>query len=162
MTLEAPSLSIHSVDQTNLEALLALQLNTEQRSFIESIPECLQEAKEDSRYTPVALCVGEQVVGFAMYGLFNESQQSRVWFDRFLIGKQFQGRSLGKAFAQLLLAFLFDHFRCQQIFLSVYPNNHTAITLYQQLGFKFTGERICEGEHVMACSLELFNAKTPF
>ncbi|ABV86369.1 GNAT family N-acetyltransferase [Shewanella pealeana] len=162
MTNAAPTLMIQAVNETNIEALLALQLNAEQRGFIESIPECLQEAKEDSRYTPVALCIGEQVVGFAMYGLFNESQQDRVWFDRFLIAQDYQGRGLGKAFAQLLLAFLFKHFQCQQIFLSVYPNNLSAIALYQQLGFKFTDERVCEGEHVMNCSLDVFNTKASF
>ena len=150
MTNAAPSLRIQPVIQTNLDALLGLKLNTEQIDFIEPITTCLDEAKQDKRYTPVALCVGEQIVGFAMYGLFYESQQSRVWFDRFLIGKQFQGYGLGKAFAQLLLAFLFEHFNCQQIFLSVYPNNHAAIALYHKLGFEFTGEQDINGEHVMS------------
>ncbi|MGS0730029.1 GNAT family N-acetyltransferase, partial [Shewanella sp. 0m-11] len=94
-------------------------------------------------------CCDQQVVGFAMYGLFHESKMQRVWFDRFLIAQDYQGRGLGEAFAQLLLAFLFSHFQCQQIFLSVYPNNHGAIALYRKLGFEFTGEQDINGEHVM-------------
>ncbi|GIU22734.1 GNAT family N-acetyltransferase [Shewanella schlegeliana] len=150
MTLVAPSLSIQTVNQSNRNALLNLQLNTEQCDFIEPIATCLEEALQDRRYTPVALCIDEQIAGFAMYGLFDESQQSRVWFDRFLIDKQFQGRGLGKAFAQLLLTFLFNHFNCQQIFLSVYPNNDKAIALYHKLGFQFTGEQDINGEHIMS------------
>ena len=150
MTNAAASLTIQPVGQTNLEALLGLKLNPQQCGFIEPISACLEEAKQDKRYTPIALCMGEQVVGFAMYGLFCESQQTRVWFDRFLIGKQFQGNGLGKAFARLVLAFLFEHFSCQRVYLSVYPNNTNAIALYQQLGFSFTGEQDINGEHVMS------------
>ncbi|ABZ75657.1 GCN5-related N-acetyltransferase [Shewanella halifaxensis HAW-EB4] len=153
MTLAAPLLSIQPINNTNLDALLKLQLNADQKGFIESIPDCLKEAEEDKRYTPVALCYGQQVAGFAMYGLFNECQTQRVWFDRFLIAQDYQGRGLGKAFALLLLEFLFCHFQCQQVFLSVYPNNHAAIALYHKLGFEFTGEQDINGEQVMSlCS----------
>ncbi|MGS0679553.1 GNAT family N-acetyltransferase [Shewanella sp. 125m-7] len=145
-----PYLTIVPVNDNNLGELLELQLKAEQRGFIESIAECLQEAKEDTRYTPVALCCDQQVAGFAMYGLFNECQMQRVWFDRFLIAQDFQGRGLGKAFADLLLAFLFCHFQCQQVYLSVYPNNRAAIALYHKLGFEFTGEQDINGEHVMS------------
>ncbi len=160
------SLSIQAIDITNQQTVLALKLNTDQNGFIESIPDCLQEAKQDPRFTPVALYYGEDIAGFAMYGQFEECAQlenqqqpqlSRVWFDRFLIDKRFQGKGLGKRFAKLLLNTLFEHFACQQVFLSVYPNNHKAIALYKQLGFEFTGEYVCEGERVMSCQRDAFN-----
>ncbi|MCK8043663.1 GNAT family N-acetyltransferase [Shewanella sp. 1CM18E] len=169
-----PTLSIQEITQSNLQALLNLKLNTAQTGFIEPIADCLQEAKEDPRYKPVALYYGEDMAGFAMYGQFNDceqltpsthlepakqtqdGQQNRVWFDRFLIDKRFQGLGLGKGFAKLLLSYLFEHFNCQQIYLSVYPNNLSAISLYQQLGFEFTGELVCDGERVMCCKLEKF------
>ncbi|GIU17889.1 MULTISPECIES: GNAT family N-acetyltransferase [unclassified Shewanella] len=156
MSQPIPLLTIDPVNSHNLSTLLKLQLKPEQCGFIESIAECLQEAKEDPRYTPVALCCEQRVVGFAMYGLFNECQTQRVWFDRFLISQDCQGQGLGKAFADLLLALLFRQFQCPRIFLSVYPNNLTAITLYHKLGFEFTGEQDINGEHVMA----LENAKS--
>ncbi|MCL1138884.1 GNAT family N-acetyltransferase [Shewanella pneumatophori] len=164
-----PTLSIQEITPANLPALLNLELNTAQIGFIEPIADCLQEAKEDTRYKPVALYYGEDMAGFAMYGQFDDceqltpsthleqtkraeaSQQTRVWFDRFLIDKRFQGLGLGKGFAKLLLSDLFEHFNCQQIYLSVYPNNLSAISLYQQLGFEFTGELVCDGEQVMRC-----------
>ncbi|GIU42010.1 spermine/spermidine acetyltransferase [Shewanella sairae] len=166
------SLSIQAIDITNQQTVLALKLNTDQNSFIESIPDCLQEAKQDPRFTPVALYYGEDIAGFAMFGQFEECDQltvdeqtrqankkpsSRVWFDRFLIDKRFQGKGLGKRFAKLLLNTLFEHFACQQMFLSVYPNNHKAIALYKQLGFEFTGEYVCEGERVMSCQRDALN-----
>ena len=170
-----PALSIQAIDITNRQTVLALELNKDQNNFIESISDCLIEAKEDPRFTPVALCYGEDIAGFATFGQFEEcsqlttvkqttqpdkSQPSRVWFDRFLIDKRFQGKGLGRGFAKLLLTALFQRFNCQQIHLSVYPNNVNAIALYQQLGFEFTGETVCKGERVMSCRLDVFTANS--
>ncbi|WP_028767478.1 GNAT family N-acetyltransferase [Shewanella fidelis] len=167
------TLGIQDVSQSNLQALLNLELNTDQTRFIEPIADCLQEAREDARYIPVALYYGEVMAGFAMYGQFNEfvlstlsthaeqaatNQETRVWFDRFLIDRRFQGLGLGKRFAKLLLGYLFEHFNCQQIYLSVYPNNRNAIKLYRQLGFEFTGELVCDGEQVICCKREEFQS----
>ncbi|MCL1144917.1 GNAT family N-acetyltransferase [Shewanella sp. 10N.261.52.F9] len=170
-----PALSIQTIDITNRQTVLALELNKDQNDFIESISDCLLEAKEDPRFTPVALYYGEDIAGFAMFGQFEECEQltvdeqttqanknpsSRVWFDRFLIDKRFQGKGLGKGFAKLLLTALFDRFKCKQIHLSVYPNNVNAIALYQQLGFEFTGELVCKGEQVMSCQFDVFNTNS--
>lgn len=142
-------LSIEEVDARRQAALLSLTLAEGQQQFIEPISDCLLEAQSDSRYTPKALCRDSLVVGFAMYGLFNEAQGPRVWFDRFMLGQAFQGQGLGKAFALLMIEYLFEQFQCADIYLSVYPNNAGAIALYLKLGFRFNGEIDRNGEHVM-------------
>lgn len=142
-------LAIEDIDAQHQFALLNLTLAEGQQQFIEPISDCLQEAQSDSRYVPKVLCRGQDVVGFAMYGLFVEAQGPRVWFDRFMLGQAFQGQGLGNAFALLMIEYLFEQFQCTEIYLSVYPNNAGAIALYLKLGFVFNGEIDRNGEHVM-------------
>ncbi|QDF66626.1 GNAT family N-acetyltransferase [Shewanella sp. SNU WT4] len=142
-------LSINPITPLRLQALAQLSLAPEQAGFVESVDECLAEAQQDKRYVPAALSIDSQVIGFAMYGLFDEDYGPRVWFDRYFIGAQFQGQGYGRAFASLMLDYLYDFYQCDNIYLSVYSHNHGAIKLYQSLGFELNGELDCNGEQVM-------------
>ncbi|MBV7316542.1 GNAT family N-acetyltransferase [Shewanella sp. NIFS-20-20] len=149
------TLSIRALDPQRLIALSQLSLAPEQTGFVESVADCLADAQHDHRYVAAALCVDEQVVGFAMYGLFDEQHGPRVWFDRYFIGHRFQGQGLGRAFATLMVHYLLQHYQCQAIYLSVFAENLAAIALYQDLGFCFNGELDYHGEQVM-----VFHANT--
>ena len=147
--LKSQQLSITTVDSSNINLLLSLSLSLEQVNFVEPIFTCLQDAQNDHRYSPVALYFKDDLCGFAMYGLFEENNEKRVWFDRFLIGIDHQGNGLGKRFAQLMMTFLMNTYQVDSLYLSVYDNNLVAIKLYQQLGFIFNGEIDVNGEKVM-------------
>ncbi|WP_234400198.1 GNAT family N-acetyltransferase [Shewanella marina] len=143
--------SMTTVTPSNLPQLLNLSLAPSQQGFIETISDCLAEAKQDPRFVPVALYYQQELAGFAMFGEFFEPLQ-RVWFDRFLIDISFQGQGLGKRFATLVMTYLYQHYHVSEVYLSVYNDNPHAIRLYQQLGFEFTGEVDQNGELVMCCA----------
>ena len=149
--LQQQSLSITTISDINIGLLLSLSVSSNQCNFIEPVLTCLEDAQKDGRYTPVALYYQHNLCGFAMYGLFEEKNQKRVWFDRYLISSAYQGKGLGKRFARLLMDFLIKEYQQKSLYLSVYEDNIVAIKLYQQLGFKFNGEIDNNGEKVMVC-----------
>ena len=63
-------MEIHSipVTQSSRGQVLALELLPEQRDYIETIEQCLEEAGRIRNWHPVGLYDGEELVGFAMYG----------------------------------------------------------------------------------------------
>ena len=141
---------IRDITAMNREDMLALRIADHQEGFIESTLQCLQEAESDRRFVPLGLYMEDAAVGFAMHGVFpHETEGQRVWLDRLLIDKRYQGQGLGKHFLRLLLQLIQDHCCCTRIFLSVYESNETAIGLYQKFGFVFNGELDENGEKVM-------------
>ena len=75
--------------------------------------------------------------------------RDRVWLDRLLVDRAYQGRGYGRAFLGLLLEQLFAEYRCDSIYLSLFDDNRQALALYESFGFVSTGERDTGGEAVM-------------
>ncbi|MEQ6354806.1 GNAT family N-acetyltransferase [Lysinibacillus sp. M3] len=141
---------IRDITALNKEEVLALRIADNQQDFIESTQQCLAEAKADKRFIPVGLYKENNAVGFAMYGVFPEKDNSqRVWLDRYFIDERYQHKGLGKYFIQQLIQYLVAKYSCQNIYLSVYDNNTVAIQLYKKFGFVFNGELDTKGEKVM-------------
>ena len=121
-----------------------------QEGFVESVAECLAEADRRRCWRPVGVYDGDALIGFAMYGFFWEYLPfGRLWLDRLLIDKKYQGKGYGKRVVLALLDRLRTEYSCDTIYLSVYETNSHAIHLYQQIGFHFNGEYDTNGEHVM-------------
>ena len=146
-------MEIHSipVTQSSRGQVLALELLPEQRDYIETIEQCLEEAGRIRNWHPVGLYDGAELVGFAMYGWFfwEYFPRGRLWLDRFLIDRRCQGRGCGKAALGHMLDRLALEYPKKPIYLSVIPGNDAAIRLYRGAGFRFTGEKDVHGEDVM-------------
>lgn len=143
-------IQIRPVTNINLDEILQLELLESQQSFIETPEQCLAEAEVYPNFKPVGLYYDEQLVGFAMYGLFQDmNNEDRVWLDRFLIDHRSQGKGLGKKMLQALIEHLADIYDCDKIYLSLYDDNEVALSLYQKFGFTFTGELDTKQEKVM-------------
>lgn len=145
------------VTQGNREQVEQLQVYPEQVDNIESVSECLMEADELEVWKTVGIYDGDILVGFAMYGLFQDVPGGQVWLDRFLIDRNFQGRGYGKATIHLLLSKLLLEFGKNRIYLSVYADNQKAIRLYESIGFYFNGEYDTNGEKVMVYDFKAVN-----
>ena len=127
-----------------------LNLFPEQCGFIESVKECLAEADEVSEWKCVGIYDANVLVGFAMYGKFEEPlPYGEVWLDRLLIDKKYQNMGYGKAAVIGLLKKLRREYNCPNIRLSVYDSNTVAVRLYEKIGFCFNGELDTKGEKVM-------------
>lgn len=132
----------------NKDALLKLEVEDAQKSFIESVAECLDEADGDARWHPLGLYERQTPVGFAMYGDFGGAGEG-VWLDRLLIDRRFQGRGYGRRAVALLLDTLRQTYGEVPVYLSVYEDNARAIRLYKSFGFRMNGEIDSKGEKVM-------------
>ena len=130
---------IEPVTPQNRQKACGLHVALGQEGFIETVHECLMEA----------------AVGFAMYGLWeDEPPRGRVWLDRLLIDARYQGQGLATAFLPRLIRRIRKAYACGTLYLSVYPENRTAIRLYERFGFRPNGERDVHGEHVMVLEFE--------
>lgn len=92
---------------------------------------------------------GDILIGFAMYGEIAEPKGTRVWFDRFLIDKNHQGKGYAKPVFELILNKIKSLYTNKDIYLSVYEDNEHAIKLYKSFGFVFTGKLDINGEKIM-------------
>ncbi|MGG0642528.1 GNAT family N-acetyltransferase [Sporosarcina gallistercoris] len=144
------NLEIHDVTATNYRDILELKVAQSQKDYIETPYECLEDSVEWKQFKPVGLYANNELVGFSMYGFFEEEGlQGRLWIDRLLIDERFQGRGLGTEFMKKLIETVSKEYGEQPIFLSVYPENEGAVRLYERLDFEFIGERDVNGEYIM-------------
>ena len=142
-------LSLIPVTPENRAEAEALHVAEHQRTFIETVPECLQEFDEIPGWHPMCICADGTIVGFTMYGYFNENGRGRLWFDRLLIDERYQGHGYGKHIIPVILGRMRREFPGEDIFLSVYDDNPYAIGLYKYFGFAFNGELDTKGEKIM-------------
>lgn len=144
------NLKFKNIDSYNYNEAINLKVKGSQEGFIETVRECLDEAKELSLWRPVGIYDNNDIIGFAMYGLWiNEGSSGRVWLDRFMIGEKFQGNGYGKMSLKSIINKIAKEYKCSEVYLSIYENNTVAIDLYKKFGFEFTGEVDRNGELVM-------------
>lgn len=143
-------IQIRPVTAENRQELLRLEVRKEQEGYIESVEACLAEAHERSDWKPAGIYDGKALVGFAMYGFFEEyPPKGRVWLDRILIDRRFQGKGYGREAVKSLLRRLEEEYGAEEIYLSVVKGNQAAEKLYEGFGFIYNGERDTHGEYVM-------------
>ncbi|MCR1950849.1 MULTISPECIES: GNAT family N-acetyltransferase [unclassified Clostridium] len=143
-------LVIKEINNKNYNEALSLKVKKGQEDFIETVEECLNEAKQIPLWRPVGIYNYNQIIGFAMYGLWeNEGTYGRVWLDRFMIGDEFQGRGYGSESLKLILNRIYNEYKRNEIYLSIYENNDLATKMYEKLGFQFNGELDINGEKIM-------------
>ena len=149
------AVTIIPVDSSNRAEAEQLQVHESQIHFIESVKECMEEADQLDLWHPVAIYDGDTMVGFSMYGFYVEEDGSgRLWFDRLLIDKRFQGHGYGRQAISVCLHRMRREYPLQDIYLSVYDPNKNAIALYESCGFHFNGELDTNGERIMVLPKE--------
>ena len=150
------------VTRENEKEILKLHVAKGQEGFIETTAQCMGEAHEFSQWRPVGLYEGEELVGFAMYGLWkSEGKNGRVWLDRFLIDGRFQGKGYGKEALLKLLRRLKEEYQCDEVYLSLYEDNKVASHLYEEFGFCYNGELDMHGEKVMVLKKDALDSLCP-
>ena len=148
------NINIRRVDDDNYVEVKSLKVGKGQEGFIETNEECLDEAKELDLWRPVGIYDGDKLVGFSMYGLFEEEgKEGRLWLDRFMIDGRYQGKGYGKTAIKIMIDRLVDEYKCKEIYLSTYSDNVNAIKLYESMGFRFNGEIDTKGEKIMKLEL---------
>lgn len=129
---------LREITKDNYEDVLALCVNDSQKGFVSTTAESLSQALEDSNTAyPFAVYGGGRVVGFIMMGYYEAKGYYTLW--KLLIDKEHQGKGYGRAALELGIAFLKDNFDVSEIYTGVSPGNSVAKSLYESVGFRFTG-----------------------
>ena len=144
------AITITPITPKNRAEAESLQVNESQIHFIESVKECMEEADQLELWHPVAILSDGKMVGFSMYGFYVEDDGSgRLWFDRLLVDRHYQGQGYGRQAIAVILPRMRQEYPSQDIYLSVYEPNKSAIALYESCGFRFNGELDTKGERIM-------------
>ncbi|NFN86689.1 GNAT family N-acetyltransferase [Clostridium sporogenes] len=141
------NLHLEEVTRKNWRCIVNLKVNENQKNFIESNACSLAECKFISQWQPKSIYYNDNLIGFAMYGYFEN--EDRLWLDRFMIDYKYQNKGYGKASLNLLVNNMLKEYKCNKIYLSIFKNNIEAIKLYKKFGFQFNGELDENGELIM-------------
>lgn len=146
---------LKDIDAGNWHEALSLGLNPGQEHFVATNVYSLAEAyvkPEWPVYRPLAVYDGGQMVGFVMYA-GDPASADRHYVQRLMIDRRFQGRGYGRAAMVEMLGLIRENGACEEIRLTVAPDNANAQNLYRSLGFEDTG-RMHFGEQVFALRLK--------
>src|SRR5699024_4726929 len=121
------------LDESNEKLVREVTLKSNQRNFIETVDECLREAKEYKQWQPVAI-----------YGSFGSNRHT--WIDRIMIDQKYQGRGLGKEAMKILIKQVSEEYKVEVLYLSIIEENKVDERLYKQIGFKYINEKDSNGK----------------
>jgi ribosomal-protein-alanine N-acetyltransferase len=140
-------ITLHRVTSGNWRAVTAVRARREQGRFVGDVSEYLTLCRYGGDWTPLAIRAGETTVGFAMWA-HDADDLGSYWIGGFMIDRRHQRNGYGRAALDALIGYLRRMPGCRDVSLSYLPTNDVARALYQQTGFRETGET--EGDEVVA------------
>lgn len=129
---------LREITKDNYEDVLALSVSDSQKDFVSTTAESLAQAQDYSNTAyPFAVYGGGKVVGFIMMGYYEKKNYYTLW--KLLVDKDYQGKGYGRAALNQGIKFLKDRFNVTEVYTGVSPANTVAKSLYESVGFRFTG-----------------------
>ena len=149
-------ISLREISRDNLKAVLALEVSEEQkkvypRSNAYSIAEGHYPADDDPVWMR-AIYAAETPVGFLMTSEAPERGEYFLW--RIMIDQQHQGNGYGASAVELLIDRIRSSGNAKFLLTSHLSGDVASGPFYQQLGFRYTGEVLGEGDQVMRIDFE--------
>ncbi len=139
--------TLRPVGGDNWRAITKLAVAAEQRDFVAEPCYYLALCAYDHIWQPLAITVGEQVIGFLMWAV-DPADENWCWLGGILIDQHYQRRGYGRQAVQAAIVMLAAEHGHQSFALSYQPSNIVAKQLYATLGFTETDE--WEGDEVVA------------
>lgn len=140
------NINFQAITKDNWRECIKLATREDQKHFVASNLYSLCEASYEPGCFPLAIYDVENMVGFVMYGIDDEKQET--WIVRLMIDQRYQGKGYGRAALERIVQRLVREHNCPEIFISAEPENEHAIGLYERFGFVKTGD-ILDGEAVL-------------
>jgi diamine N-acetyltransferase len=152
-------ISLRDVSHDNWRETLGLTVHPDQQRFIADYAPiaAIALAKAYIRpgglvWAPFAIYADQHLVGFIELACDPASRQ-RYWVYHFFIDQAYQGKGYGKAALDVFVQTVQSRYpRCQQINLTIHPENSCAQHVYTSVGFRPTGVEQ-NGEPVYALQL---------
>jgi len=132
------TITLRDINRDNWEAIIQLELPVEQRAFVAANVYSIAEARIFPTLVPLGIYQADDPVGFTMYD--TSSDDGNVWIYRLMITGQHQRKGYGRKAMQLLLERLRSQLACPFVLISWDPDNVAAERLYEDLGFRKTGD----------------------
>ncbi|MFP7478460.1 GNAT family N-acetyltransferase [Terribacillus saccharophilus] len=133
---------LRAIDADNWHACMKLTVSEEQKQNVAENAVSLAQAAYEKQWYPHGIYADDMLVGFLMFGTDQETK--RVELCRFMIDKQYQGKGYGTA----ALVTLFDLIKIRygpiSFYTSIVPDNLAAKKIYENAGFRMTGEILWE------------------
>ncbi|GAA4099985.1 GNAT family N-acetyltransferase [Actinomadura miaoliensis] len=126
------------------EEVAELTVADDQRDFIASNLYSIAESRFLPGFVTRAVMHDVRTVGFAMYG--PDPDDGRMWLYRLMIDKAYQGKGLGRAALQQVVAHVRDEFDAPVLRLGVHADNAAAWALYTSAGFAPIGKALGDEE----------------
>ena len=139
------SVILHPVSSENWRAVARLKVSDTQQEYVAEPCYYLALCHYDRLWQPLAICLGEQVIGFMMWAI--DKADGCCWLGGILIDQAYQRKGFGRQAIQNVIAMLGSKHGFQHFALSYAPTN-PARHLYHTLGFIETGEQ--EDDEVVA------------
>jgi len=117
------------------EECLELKVKEDQQAHCANNEYSLAEAWLNySTYRPFCIYNDETMVGFVMLDYAEAEKECGIW--RIMIDEKYQGRGYGKAAMKVVLEYIKENPKFEDIFLHVKPDNTIAIKLYEKFILK--------------------------
>jgi 3-oxoadipate enol-lactonase len=137
----ARGVSLREIGQENWEDVVKLELDEEQRSYLEPNAVSLAESRFHPWMLPLAIYNDDEVVGFVMFSQWPDPREGNYWVHRFMIDRRHQGKGYGTAaMRELLRLFSTRYPACQTLWIGYDARNTPAQQFYARLGFVEQGE----------------------
>ena len=151
-------ISLRPIDASNRVAVAALRVGPGQERFVSGVEDSLLEAAEypDARPVYWAIYAEEAPIGFVMISDgIPEGHPEYIgpyFLWKLLIDERSQGRGLGRATLDAIVAYVRDRPGAEALLTSAVPGEGSPIGFYERYGFERTGD-VHEGEIVLRRSL---------
>jgi diamine N-acetyltransferase len=152
-------LRLVKVNRDNWQECIKLPTSEDHAHFVAPNVYSIAEAQFYPGVVSACIYADDEMVGYTMYGR-EEEDESLFWIDRLMIAEGQRGKGYGRA----ALLMIIDEAKSQgflRVGLSTAPENSKAIQLYENVGFKATGE-IVDDEAVFVCDFSQISSVTPF
>lgn len=142
---------LRRIDESNFRKVVSMKLTQGGQEFVAPNVYSLAQAwvfYEEAR--PLAIYNDEDVIGFIMLSYDEKERKAGIW--RFMIAEEHQGKGYGKEAMIKAIDMIRNENKFDSIELDYVPGNVVAKHLYENLGFKETGE-VEDGEIIMKMAL---------
>ncbi|MBO5377816.1 MAG: GNAT family N-acetyltransferase [Ruminiclostridium sp.] len=133
-----------TTNENKIPTLIEKNINGNAYSMLEAI------YRETLTMKAIVLCKNQEKkgIGFALYGPSEDDEGNTVYMlRRFMIDVRFQGQGYGTMALTQVMKEMKKQYSCDEIYLSVVPENLKAIHIYEKAGFASTGIEIGDETH---------------
>ena len=143
MVSERDRVTLRSVDDDNVQAVIDLSVTDAQQEFVAPNVKSLAQAFATTNVWVRAVYADQTPIGFVM--LSDDEEKPRYYLWRFMIDERYQSMGFGKKAMRLVHAYVRSRPGGDRIFLSYVPADGGPGGFYSSLGYVDTG-RVHAGE----------------